>query len=262
MTIDEDNGTVKLATEGPVATLLFDRPAARNAMTWQMYEDFHAHCRTLQRAKDLRAVILRGAGGKAFIAGSDIAQFRDFRTGADGIAYERKMETYLSALADIPVPTLAVIEGFAVGGGLNIAACCDLRIATRSARFGVPIARTIGNCLSLENYARLVAGFGEGRAKRMLLLGDLLDAEEAHQSGFLTALCDPEDLQELVDNTVARLLANAPLTLRASKAAIGRVLQAERDEAEDLIALCYGSADFREGIAAFADKRPARWQGR
>jgi len=262
MTKDSDAGAVRLAIEGQVATLLFDRPSARNAMTWQMYEDFHDHCRTLLKAQDLRAVILRGAGGRAFIAGSDIAQFRDVQTGADGIAYERKMETYLAALAGIPVPTLAVIEGFAVGGGLNIAACCDIRIATRTARFGVPIARTIGNCLSLANYARLVAGFGEGRARRMLLLGDLLDAEEAQNSGFLSALCDPQDVSETIDKTVTRLLANAPLSLRASKAAFGRVLQGGHDEAEDLIASCYGSADFREGVAAFAERRPARWEGR
>lgn len=262
MTTNQDTGAVKLAIEGQVATLLFDRPAARNAMTWRMYEDFYSHCRTLQEAQDLRAVILRGVGGKAFIAGSDIAQFLDVETGTDGIGYERKMETYLAALAGVSVPTLAVIEGFAVGGGLNIAACCDIRIATRTARFGVPIARTIGNCLSLSNYARLVAGFGEGRARRMLLLGDLLDAEETLCSGFLSAICDPQDLDATIDKTVSRLLANAPLTLRASKMAIGRVLEGGRDGAEDLIALCYGSEDFREGVAAFAEKRPAQWKGR
>lgn len=262
MTIEEDAGAVRLTIQGPVATLLFDRPAAHNAMTWRMYEEFLAHSRTLQEAADLRVVILRGAGGKAFIAGSDIAQFSEFKTGADGVDYERKMEIYLSALVGIPVPTLAVIEGFAIGGGLNIAACCDIRIATPAARFGVPIARTIGNCLSLENYGRIVAGFGEGRAKRMLLLGDLLDAEEARQSGFVTALHDADDIDEAADKMVSRMLANAPLTLRASKAAIGRVLQGVRAEAEDLIASCYGSADFREGVAAFVEKRPARWEGR
>lgn len=258
----EADGAVTLEVEGSVATLTFDRPQARNAMTWAMYEQLFDHCRLLQTPREVRVVVLRGAGGGSFVAGSDIAQFRSFTDGRDGIAYEARMEIYLDALAAIPVPTLAVIEGFAVGGGLNIAACCDIRIATSGAKLGVPIARTIGNCLSIRNYARLVAGFGEGRARRMMLLGDMIDAGEAHAAGFLAEVCEPAALDATIERMIGRISANAPLTLRASKAAIGRVLDGRLEEAEDLIELCYGSADFREGVAAFIEKRPPQWQGR
>ncbi len=110
----------------------------------------------------MRVAVLRGVGGKAFIAGTDIAQFLEFTTPEQGVAYETKMETYLSALEALPMPTLAVVEGWAIGGGLAIAACCDFRIATTGTKFGVPIARTLGNCLSVTNYARLVAALGLG----------------------------------------------------------------------------------------------------
>jgi enoyl-CoA hydratase/carnithine racemase len=112
---------------------------------------------------------------KAFIAGTDIAQFQAFR-GDDGIAYEEKMEVILAGVETLPVPTLAVIEGFAIGGGLAIAAACDLRIATPGSRLGVPIARMLGNCLSIADYARLIAALGASRAKRMLLLAENLSA--------------------------------------------------------------------------------------
>ena len=180
------DGAVHYVRSGAIATVTFDRPAARNAMTWQMYEQLGEACERMQREEGLRVAVFRGAGGKAFIAGTDIAQFRSFRSAEDGIAYEAKMEAYLSAVEALPVPTLAVIEGFAIGGGLAIAACCDLRIATPGSRFGVPIARTLGNCLSVANYARLVAALGASRAKRVLLLAENLSAEEALAGGFLS----------------------------------------------------------------------------
>ena len=255
-------GQVVFTKQDRVGYITFDRPDARNAMTWQMYEELGEICRAVATDGDLRAVVLRGAGGQSFIAGSDISQFAQFSDGNDGIAYERKMEHYLSLLLDIPVPTLAVIEGIAVGGGLNIAACCDIRIAAKGTRLGVPIARTIGNTLSIHNYARLVAAFGEGRARRMLMLGELLDGEEALSCGFLSRLVEPQDLDEATAKLVARLLENAPLTLQASKKAIRRVLHADLEEAEDLVALCYGSQDFKLGVAAFIAKQKPAWTGR
>jgi enoyl-CoA hydratase len=165
------DGRVTVAREGAVARVWFDRPDARNAMTEAMYAEFTSACRALARDTSVRVVVFRGVGGKAFVAGTDISRFVDFGGAEDGIAYEREMETHLAALLEIPVPTVAVVEGYAVGGGLNIATACDLRIATTGSRFGTPIAKTIGNCLSMANYARLLAGFGESRAKRMLLLG-------------------------------------------------------------------------------------------
>ena len=124
-----NDGEVRLIRDGAVATILFDRPQARNAMTWRMYEGLASACEQLSRDTGVRVTVLRGVGGKAFIAGTDIAQFQEFRTGEQGVDYEAKMEGYLSGLESLPMPTLAIVEGWAIGGGLAIAACCDLRIA-------------------------------------------------------------------------------------------------------------------------------------
>ena len=255
------DGRVTFRRDGPVGHVTFDRPAARNAMTWAMYRDLRSVCERVPDEPGLRVLVLRGAGGRAFVAGTDIAQFRAFATAEDGIAYEREMEGHIAALERLPMPTVAVIEGWATGGGLTLAAACDLRIAASGARVGVPVARTVGNTISLANHARLMAGFGAGRAKRMLMLGEMLDAAEALACGFLAAVVPPADLDATVSATVARLLGNAPLTMGASKEAIRRVLAGDTAEAEDLIGRCYASADFREGVDAFLAKRPPGWRG-
>lgn len=257
-----DAGRVTLRRDGAIAHVLFDRPAARNAFTWAMYEELDAILAKLSADPDLRAVTLRGAGGKAFVAGSDISQFLDFKGGADGVAYEAKMDRYFERLLAVPAPTIAVIDGWAVGGGLNIAACCDIRIATREARFGTPIARTIGNCVSMQTYARLVSGFGEARAKRMLLLADFIDAEEAMQAGFLSRLVERDELDAALAEVLKKILGNAPLTLRVSKEAMGRIAARDLDPADDLISLIYGSEDFQRGVTAFVNKEKPDWRGR
>jgi len=256
------DGEVRFLREGPVATVVFDRPAARNAMTWRMYEQLGEACARIRREDGLRAVVLRGAGGKAFVAGTDISQFRTFRGGEDGLAYEERMESYIAALETLPLPTLAAIEGIAMGGGLAIAAACDLRIATPDARFGVPIARTLGNCLSVANYARLVAALGASRAKRVLLLAEALGAEEALAAGFLSEIVAAGDLERRIGELTRRLAGHAPLTIRVSKEAIRRVLQDALPAGDDLVRMCYGSNDFRIGIDAFLEKRPPQWTGR
>lgn len=255
------DGRVTLVREGTVATVWFDRPDARNALTPQMYEQFTTICETLAEDSKLRVAVFRGVGGKAFVAGTDIAGFREFTSPDDGVVYERKMESHLAALFKIPVPTLAVIEGVAVGGGLNIASACDLRIAATGARFGTPIAKTIGNCLSMPNYARLLAGFGESRAKRMLLLGELLSAEEAMSAGFLARLVAPEALETAFNDTIAQLLANAPLTLAVSKEAIRRLIARDLPDGDDLVRRVYGSVDFKTGVNAFFAKIKPEWTG-
>ncbi len=255
-------GTVRYRREGVVGHVLFDRPGARNAMTPDMYAELDAICAGIAADAELRCVVLRGAGGKSFVSGSDIAQFLDFVDGADGLDYERRMAAHLDAIANIAVPTVAVLEGFAVGGGLNIAACCDIRIATSGTKFGTPIARGLGNALSIANYARLLAAVGEGRARRMLLLGELLDAEEMTPTGFLARIVAPEALEETVVAVVEQLCANAPLSMRASKAALGRLLAPQVDEIEEMIRLVYGSEDFRAAVRDFLDKRPPRFTGR
>lgn len=257
-----NDGEVHCEREGAVARITFDRPAARNAMTWHMYERLRAICEQLAGDRAVRVAVFRGAGGQSFIAGTDIAQFLEFKSGEDGIAYEEEMERTLGLLEALPMPTLAVIEGWAIGGGLAIAAACDLRIATPGARFGVPIARTLGNCLSVANYARLVAALGLARAKRVLLLAENLTADEALASGFLAAIVDPAALDQRVAELCARLQQHAPITMRVSKEAIRRLMHAGLPDGDDLVRACYGSEDFRIGVRAFVEKKPPEWTGK
>jgi enoyl-CoA hydratase/carnithine racemase len=255
-------GAVTYRRSGPVGWIVFDRPEARNAMTWTMYRQLKAACEAIAADPEIRCVVLRGAGGKAFVAGTDIAQFRDFSSPEDGLAYERQMEVYLSAVESLPVPTLAAVEGWAIGGGLAIAGVCDLRIATPGSRFGIPIARTLGNCLSTENYARLVAGFGASRVKRMLLMAEAVGAEEALACGFLTEIVSEEALDGRIGAICERLASHAPVTMRTAKEAIRRLIHAGIPSGDDLVAESYGSRDFRTGVNAFVAKTQPRWEGR
>lgn len=257
-----NNGSVHYESDGVIARIVFDRPAARNAMTWDMYEQLADACRRAAAEPGLRLVMFRGAGGSAFIAGTDIGQFQAFGSGDDGVAYEAKVESYVAAVEAIPVPTLAIVEGVAIGGGIVIAGACDLRIATADSIFGAPIARTLGNCLSIANHSRLIAAFGASRAHRMLMLAENLTAGEAVAAGFLMAAVPAEELDARVEQICQQVTRNAPLTLKVSKLQAQRLRRAALPDDRDLIRLCYGSRDFREGVAAFVAKRRPQWEGR
>jgi enoyl-CoA hydratase len=254
-------GSVHLSIEAGVASVLFDRPQARNAMTWAMYEQLTALCRQLRDDPTVRVVTFRGAGGEAFVAGTDIEQFQAFSTGDDGVAYERQIDACMDLLENLPMPTVAVVEGWAVGGGLAIATGCDFRVATSTARFGVPIARTLGNCLSVANLARLVAAFGTQRVKRMLLLAEILTADEALACGFVQQVCPAAEIDAVADALVLRLVALAPVTQGVAKEGLRRLTAHGLPDGEDLIRRAYGSRDFNEGVAAFVARRSPVWKG-
>jgi enoyl-CoA hydratase len=253
-------GAVHLKRDGVIAHVIFDRPEARNAMTWAMYEELGSICDHIRADPTIRVATFRGVG-QSFVAGTDIQQFVDFKSGEDGITYERRMEEFLARVDRLPCPTLAIIDGWCVGGGLAIAACCDLRIATPTASFGVPIARTLGNCLSIGNYARLVAELGVGRVKRILLTGEMLSADEAREAGFVAYIVDSESIDRRAAELVDRLIHNAPITMRVSKEALRRVIAALPLNGDDLIRECYGSQDFQHGVQAFLSKRKPEWIG-
>ena len=249
-------GSVRLTIDGAIATIVFDRPGMRNALSLAMYDELSVACERIASTPGLRAAVFRGANG-AFVAGTDIAEFRGFQTGEDGVRYEARLERGVAEVEALPVPTLAVVDGPATGGGLMIATACDLRVASSRARFGVPVARTLGNCLSRANLNRLERAFGRGRTSRMLLLADLLDANEALAAGFLVAMAEPDVLEISAAGILAKLVANAPLTLAATRA----LMRARSEPEEKVIARVYGSRDFKEGVEAFLAKRAPVWVG-
>ena len=259
--MSDDAGTVSFERDGATAFVTLDRPNALNALTWTMYEQLDRALDRISADATLRVAVVRGANGH-FAAGTDIAQFTTFTSGDDGVAYERQLEAVITKLESLRVATVAVVEGYAAGAGLALAAVCDLRICTPNARFGVPIAKTVGNCLSMANYARLVASLGAARTKAMLFTADYMTADEAHAFGFVVDVVAPESLDAEVDALRTRLASYAPITLQVTKEAIRRIVSRSVAEGGDLVQRAYASSDFREGVVAFMEKRPPRWEGR
>ena len=253
-------GAVLFEQHGPIAILTLSRPGALNALTWTMYEQLEAHTTHIERDSTIRVVIMRGEG-KAFAAGTDIQQFQGF-TRADGIAYERQMEAIVERLYRLPKPVLAAIHGYAVGAGIILASACDLRYATAAARFGVPVARTLGNTLSIRNYKHLVDAFGAMRTKEMLFTARLLDADEALSAGYLTEIVEENRLIEHVMQVAQSICELAPLTVWSAKEAHRRLNEGETfPPFDDVLARIYESRDFAEGVRAHIEKRKPLWTG-
>jgi enoyl-CoA hydratase/carnithine racemase len=255
------DGVVRYERREATAIITFDRPSARNAMSWSMYEQLAEALDRIDREPDVRVAVLRGAGGH-FVAGTDIAQFASFTSGDDGVEYERRLEAVLAMLESTRVATIAAVEGYAVGGGLALATACDVRICTPNARFGVPIAKTVGNCLSMANYARLVANLGAARTKALLFTAEYIAADAAREAGFVAAVVDADGFDAELNALGARIASFAPITLQITREAIRRIVSAATAGGDDLVRRAYGSSDFREGVAAFVEKRTPRWEGR
>ena len=253
---------ILFSVEGGVAWLTFNRPEARNAMTFGMYQRVAELCAQVETDQDIKVLILRGAGDKAFVAGTDIAQFRAFKEPRQAIEYEAMIDRVLDAVENVRVPTIAAIQGACTGGGAGIAAACDLRIGAPSARLGFPIARTLGNTLSTRNYARLSALLGVSRTKDIILLARLMDAAEMKACGLLCEVTTEEGLYTRAAELAQTLLAHAPITIQTARQALNAVLRHWTPPGTpDHIVRAYMSEDFQEGVEAFLAKRKPRWRG-
>jgi enoyl-CoA hydratase len=246
-----------------IGRVTFNRPQARNAFTFAMYERLAEICDQANKDRAIKVLMFQGAGDKAFASGTDINQFRAFTTPQHALDYESRIDRVLGQLEQCRVPTIAAINGACTGGGAGIAACCDLRIGTKSVKMGFPIARTLGNCLSMSNISRLTALVGPARVKDLIFTARLIGAEEAAAVGLLNEVVeDLPALQKRADELAANVAGNAPLTLNATKQALARLMRRlSREEGEDLILMCYMSRDFREGLDAFLNKRAPKWTG-
>lgn len=246
-----------------IAFVTLNRPQARNALTFPMYERLAEICNAAADDPGVRALVVTGAGDRAFAAGTDIGQFREFRTAEDALAYEHRIDRILTAIEGCPKPTIAAIAGAATGGGATIAAVCDIRLGAANAGIGFPIARTLGNCLSMANYGRLAALIGPARVIDLIYTARLIEAPEALAIGLLSeVLPDHAALQARAEELARTLAGHAPLTLRVTKEAMRRLRLAARDvPGDDLVALCFTSRDFREGVDSFLARRPPAWTG-
>lgn len=250
--------------EDGIVLVTLNRPQARNALTFPMYEGLARLCAEANGDDSVKAIVVTGAGEKAFAAGTDISQFTEFRTAEQALAYEAKIDRILTAVEDCQKPTIAAIAGACTGGGAAIAAVCDLRIGAANARFGFPIARTLGNTLSMPNHARLASMIGPTRVMDLIFTARLMEAEEMKQVGLLSeVLPDHAALQARALELARTVAGHAPLTLRATKQALRRLRETMRHvEGDDLVSMCFTSADFAEGVESFLARRPPVWQGR
>lgn len=245
-----------------LATL--NRPDVRNALTFEMYESLAKVCRETKIGDSVSCIIVSGAGGKAFAAGTDMGQFSEFSTPDDALQYEERVDQVMHDIELCPVPTIAAVTGACTGGGAAIAAACDIRICDESLKFGFPIARTLGNCLSISNLNRLSVLVGAGRLREILLTARLIGPEEAAAIGLVSEVVnDAEAVQSRALEIATILAGNAPQTMRASKEALRRLrVDGPQADDSDLIVNCYTSDDFKEGIDAFLNKRKPHWKGR
>jgi enoyl-CoA hydratase len=258
-----DGSEILVEQDGRVATVTFNRPDARNAMTFEMYERLHDLCERFDTDPGVRVLVLTGAGDKAFVSGTDIRQFLTFKTKEDALGYESRITRVLGRIHAMTKPTIAMIQGDAVGGGMFMSLACDLRLAAEHARFGAPVARTLGNFAAPFSLGLLAATVGPIRAREIVLTARLVDAAEAKAIGLVDQVHTAADLRAKVKELAGRIAELAPLTLAATKEAVRRMLAANSPGSlEDLLLSCYLSEDFHEGARAFLEKRKANWQGR
>lgn len=257
--------SIHYETEAGIARLVIDQPDKLNAMTFEMWTSLPGLIARAEADRDIRAIVVTGAGGRAFCAGADISQFGEKRASEAAMsAYDDAFSQGCAALAASGKPTIAVIRGVCFGGGFGLAMSCDLRLARADARFRIPAAR-LGLGYAYEGVRMLVSKLGMGPASDLLLSARIVLSEEALRLGIVNALWSAERFEQEAAEYLARIATNAPLTLRAIKRALVELARPEADRnlgaVEAAVTACFASADYKEGQAAFREKREPIFSG-
>lgn len=256
---------LRVTRDGPIATLMLNRPEKHNAVTAEMWRALPGLLGTLDADHDVRVLVIRGAGDAAFASGADISEFGQVRADtATARAYSALVDAAEHALANLPRPTIAMIHGFCVGGGLELALACDVRWASRTSRFGIAAAR-LGIIYSFAATRRLASVVGPSRARDLLYSGRLVDADTAQAMGLVNTVCEPEALEADTYAYARTLAEQAPLSQRGAKLMLQYLVGEGRMTEPDLVAVveqAYESQDYREGVRAFLDRRPPHFRGR
>ncbi|MFD2206252.1 enoyl-CoA hydratase/isomerase family protein [Kiloniella antarctica] len=261
---DVQSESVLLKLEGTIATVTLNRPEKLNAFNLEMWQRLGDVMEDLGSNDHVRCVIIRGAGGRAFAAGADIAEFEQVRfSSKQAVQYAKPMDRAAEAIRDCPHPTLAFIEGACMGGGLEIAAQCDLRIANKSAKFGIPINK-IGNVLPYPAMLALVDLVGRSVTFELLLEGRIFTAEEAYTKGLVGRLVEDRDAEVEVYASAKRIAEGAPMVARWHKQNATRAQNPKPLSATEKLQpfLCCDTHDYKEGIRAFLDKRRPNFKGK
>lgn len=256
---------VRAEIKGPVGYLILDRPERKNALSFEMWKEVAKRVNEFGANRALRVVVLRGAGELPFCSGADISEFETVRANAEGArAYEEANVVAFDAIAACPLPTIAMIRSFCMGGGMGLAAACDLRIASESAEFAIPPGK-LGLAYPPSAIRYIVAAIGPSNAKDLLYTARRLKALEAEKFGLINKLTTEAALESEVEKLAAVIAQNAPLSLKAGKLAInyaaGFDFALDKKAVKDAADRCFDSADYREGRAAFLEKRKAQFKG-
>jgi len=247
------------------ARVIFNRPHVRNAITSRMWADLPKIIRRLQGRRHIHAIVLGGAGGKAFASGADISELPGFTDTKTARAFETLVVRALDGLVRCPLPVIAMIQGYAMGGGCHIAAACDLRIAGESAQLGIPAAK-LGAGVNPGVAARLVSLVGPAVAKEILFSGQALDATEALRVGLVNHVVPDSKLEGFTLSLVRQIAANAPLTIRHAKQAVNWIaIEGHRPPPREIqhhFVKAFGSRDFKEGLEAYLSRRSPKFRGR
>jgi enoyl-CoA hydratase len=266
MSDKESKNPLLVEHEPPLGWMTINRPERRNALNYETWVRMAEAVAELNADPDVRVIIMRGSTLEAFISGADISEFPSHRANAEQARiYRSAPGNATSALVNSPKPVIAMIGGICIGGGLQVALSCDIRIAARGTKFGIPAAR-LGLAYPLDGVLSLSQIAGPANARDILMSARIFDAEEALRMGLITRIVDPAELEANVREYATRMASNAPLTMAAAKATIKEGLRdaAERDSKKiaAMVAQCFDSEDYKEGVQAFLEKRPARFQGR